>query len=421
MGQHGLQKAEAVSARNKKIIGCLTIFLCVCLAFFAGFLVRGNASLLTNLGFTSLTVASEKNPGATVTGNTYNSLSARVAEVEGVIAQDSLDSYDLNEATLQVLDAFAASTKDPYLRYFDEAHYSAYLEDTASKYAGIGVLFGEYKGQSYAVDVFTGSVADTAGVKVGDFVVAIDGVRDNWSLTETVKALSREDGSTAIVTWRRPSALEAEGGKEFTTTLACSPYAQANVTTEMSNKVGVIKVRQLTQDSDVLVRQAIVDLQSQGAQSLVLDVRDNPGGYLTQAVNIASLFVKSGVIMQIETVDGTTTKKATGDAVTALPLAVLVNRNTAAASEVLAAALQDNQRATLVGEATLGKGAVQVVHPLSFGGALRYTAAHYLSPLGHIINEVGVTPAIPAGLAADATSDTQKMAAIETAQSLIAR
>ncbi|MEG0619759.1 MAG: PDZ domain-containing protein, partial [Raoultibacter sp.] len=217
MGQHGLQKAEAVSARNKKIIGCLAIFLCVCLAFFAGFLVRGNASLLTNLGFTSLTVATEKNPGATVTGNTYNSLSARVAEVEGVIAQDSLDSYDLNEATLQVLDAFAASTKDPYLRYFDEAHYSAYLEDTASKYAGIGVLFGEYKGQSYAVDVFTGSVADTAGVKVGDFVVAIDGVRDNWSLTETVKALSREDGSTAIVTWRRPSALEAEGGKEFTT------------------------------------------------------------------------------------------------------------------------------------------------------------------------------------------------------------
>ncbi|MEG0072025.1 MAG: S41 family peptidase [Raoultibacter sp.] len=419
MGQHGLQKGEAASARNKKIIGYLAVFLSVCLAFFAGFVVRGDAPLLTDLGFTSLTVEAEKNPGLTVTGNTYDSLSARVAEVEGVVAQDSLDSYDLDDATLQVLDAFSTSTKDPYLRYFDDARYAAYLEDTASKYAGIGVLFGEYKGQSYAVDVFEGSVADNAGVKKGDYVVAIDGMRQGWSLSETVKALSRDDGSTAIVTWRRPSALEAEGGREFTTTLVCSPYSETNVTTELSNKVGLIKVRQLTQDSDVLVREAVQSLQSQGAQSLVLDLRDNPGGYLTQAVNIASLFVKSGVIVQIETVDGTTTKKVTGDVATTLPLVVMINHNTAAASEVLAAGLQDNQRATLIGETTLGKGAVQVVRQLSFGGALRYTAARYTSPLGHTINEVGITPTIAASQSSDKANDSQKMVAIETAQSLI--
>ncbi|MEG2005905.1 MAG: S41 family peptidase [Raoultibacter sp.] len=420
MGQHGLQKNKATSTRNKKIIGYLGVFVCVCLAFIAGFTVRGDVSLLTNLGFTSLTVATEKNPGETVTGNTYDSLSARVAEVEGVIEQDSIDSYDLDDSTLQVLDAFAVSTKDTYLRYYDEARYATYLKDNANKYAGVGVLFAEYKGQSYAVDVFEGSAADTAGVQRGDFVVAVDGDRKGWSLTETVNALSRDDGSTAVITWRRPSALESEGGKEFTTTLECSPYVEKNVTTELSGKVGVVTVKQLTQDCDMLVRQAIRDLQGQGAQSLVLDLRNNPGGYLTQAVDIASIFVKSGVLVQIQTVDGTTTKSATGDIGTQLPLVVLVNHNTAAASEVLASALQDNQRATVVGDSTLGKGSVQVVRALSFGGALRYTAAMYTTPLGHVINETGIAPNISVSQGTDTTTDNQKVVALETAQALIA-
>lgn len=418
---HGLQKHRAASTRNKKIIGYLGVFIGVCLAFAVGFAIRGDAPLLTSLGFTSLTVSAEKNPGATVTGNTNDSLSARVAEVEGIIANDSLDSYDLGDSTLKVLDALAVSTKDTYLHYYDEARYATYLEDNANKYAGIGVLFAEYKGQCYAVDVFEGSAAATAGVQRGDFVVAIDGNRQGWSLTEAVKALSRDDGSTAVVTWRRPPNLESEGGREFTTTLTCSPYSEANVTSELSGKVGVVKIRQLTQGCDVLVRQAIHDLQAQGAQSFVLDLRDNPGGYLTQAVDVASIFVKSGVLVQIETIDGTTSKTATGDVATQLPLVVLVNQNTAAASEVLASALQDNQRATLIGDSTLGKGTVQVVRKLSFGGALRYTAARYTTPLGHVINEAGVSPNIAVSQGADTTVDHQKVVAVETAQALISR
>ena len=100
------------------------------------------------------------------------------------------------------------------------------------------------------------------------------------------------------------------------------------------------------------------------------------------------------------------------------PLVVLVNENTAAAAEVLAAALQENQRATLVGASTLGKGSVQVVRDLSFGGALRYTAAYYLTPQGRTINDVGVTPDVSVGLGGEAGSDNQRSLALETAQSL---
>lgn len=420
MARHGLKTVDALRARNRKTIATAVVFLCVCCSFAAGFLVRGNEALLSRLGFDSLVVSADSNPGQTVTGNTYDSISARVAEVEGVVASESLDSYDLDDATSRVLGAFAESTADPYLTFYDSQRYSAYLQETARSYAGIGVLFGEYNGQCYAVEVFPGSAAEAAGVQQGDFVAAIDGDRSGWSLTETVNALAREEGSQVVVTWRRPGSLEGEGGPEITTTLICSEYQEQNLESQLEDEVGYIKLSQLTQSSDALVRDAIADLTAQGARSLVLDLRDNPGGYLTSAVNVASLFVQSGVVVQINTVDGTTTKTASGDVATGLPLVVLVNQNTAGAAEVLAAALQDNQRATVAGQTTLGKGSVQVVRELSFGGALRYTAATYLTPLGHDIQNVGVVPAvsIPAGDEADV--DNQRTVAVETAQSLVA-
>ena len=128
--------------------------------------------------------------------------------------------------------------------------------------------------------------------------------------------------------------------------------------------------------------------------------------------------MKSGTVVKIQTKEAEeTTKNANGTIATDKPLVVLVNGNTAASAEVLAAALKDNQRATLVGSTTLGKGSVQVTRDLSFGGALRYTAAYYKSPLGHNIDQVGVVPDIAVGLSEGV--DNQKALAIETAQSLV--
>ncbi len=282
------------------------------------------------------------------------------------------------------------------------------------------MLFGESDGTAYAVDVFDGSSAQIAGVQQGDFVVAIDGDRGReWSQTEVLSALDREEGSTVVITWRRPATDGAEGGEEFTTALTCSKTSETNVESVLGDEgVGVVTLRQITGNSADLVRNAVESLEAQGAQSYVLDIRDVPGGYLSQAVEIANLFVRNGVIVQIKTNGGVSTRQASGETVTAKPLVVLVNGNTSAAAEVLASALQDNQRATLVGQTTMGKGSVQVLRELSFGGALRYTAAYYLSPQGRNIDGLGVVPDIIVDRD-EGASDNQLSLAIETAQSSI--
>lgn len=411
--------ARRARARNLGLIKAFFVIIVVGVAFVTGFAVRGDASLLEALGFTSLVVDVDRNPGSTTSGDTYDSIGARVEEVEGIIENESLDNYDLGLATTNVLNALSDTTEDTYLRYYDPVRYAALLQDNAEKTAGIGVLFSEYKGRAYAADVFEGSAAQVADVRNGDFVVAIDGDRSHeWTTNEVTSALKRDEGESVVITWRRAESLDDEGGEEFTTTLVCSNYSVKNVETELDDTVGYIKLKQITQNAANLVKSAVSDLESQGATSFVLDIRDNPGGFLTQSVDIASLFVKSGTVVKIQTKSEETSKTATNSAATnEKPLVVLVNGKTAASAEVLAAALQDNQRATLVGSTTLGKGSVQVTRDLSFGGALRYTAAYYKSPLGHDIEGVGITPDVAVGLADG--EDNQKALAIETAQSLV--
>ncbi len=424
MPKHGDSKQLAASARkararNLRLIRIFILVIVIAAVFCLGFFVRGNATVLSALGFTALV---DDDPAKTVEQRTvYNSLSERVEEVEDTLSEESLDTFDLDQTTTGVLNALATATEDPYLRYYDQAQYALLEQNAADDYEGVGVLFGESDGKAYAVDVFDDSPAQIAGVQQGDFVVAIDGDRTReWSQTEVLAALDREEGSTAVITWRRPATSGAEGGEEFTTALTCVKTSETNVTSVLGDDgVGVITLRQITGNSTDLVRSAVESLEAQGAHSYVLDIRDVPGGYLSQAVEIANLFVRNGIIVQIETNGGISTRQASGEVVTDKPLVVLVNGNTTAAAEVLASALQDNQRATLVGQTTMGKGSVQVVRELSFGGALRYTAAYYLSPQGRAIDGLGVAPDIIVDRN-EGASDNQLSLAIETAQSSIA-
>lgn len=425
MAKHGNSKqvaaiARKARARNLRLIRFFSLVIVIAVAFGVGFFVRGESSVLSLLGFESLAGDDAAAASATQQKNVYNSISERVEEVETTLAEDSLDSYDLDQATANVLNSLAEATEDPYLRYYDSAQYALLEQGSGDGYEGVGVLFGEAQGKAYAVDVFDGSSAQVAGVQEGDFVVAIDGDRGrDWSQSEVVSALNRDEGSSVVITWRRPETAGAEGGEEFTTALTCSRSEEVNVESSLTDGgVGVIGLRQITSNSADLVQEAVDSLESQGAQAYVLDIRDNPGGYLSQAVDIANLFVRNGIIVQIETNGGISTRQASGEVVTDKPLTVLVNGNTAAAAEVLAAALQDNRRATIVGQTTLGKGSVQVVRELTFGGALRYTAAYYLSPQGRDINGLGVVPDIVIERE-DGGADNQLDLAVETAQSAI--
>lgn len=409
--------------RNKRIAFWMVVFLVVVAAFVAGFLVRSNIPLMSSLGFVTeeAPASSATSPNSAKLKTTYDSLSMRISEVEDMLASYSFDDVHLQEATDSMLTELMASTEDPYAAYYNAERYEEHMLENADKtFSGVGVLFGDYNGRAYAIDVLEGSEAQAEGVRQGDFVVAIDGDSSHaWSATEVIGALSRDDGESVVITWMRPISLDAMTGEDFITTLVCRSYDVQNVTYEMVDGVGYIKLRQITGNASQLVKAAVEDLAAQGALAYVLDITDNPGGYLTQSLDTASLFVQSGVLVGIETLDGTSTRAASGSTTTLAPLVVMVNGYTSGVAEVLAAALQDNNRATTVGQTTTGKGSVQVIRELSFGGAIRYTAAYYLTPLGHEINGVGVVPDIEVANPEGAEENFQLQVALDTARSLI--
>lgn len=421
--QRAAARTRKMRARSHRLIGLFLFVIALAAAFVLGFLLRGHSSFLQSLGFPSSVTGLSQDAVSDVSAgkDVYNSVSARIAEVEDILAEDSLDEYNVDEVTAASLKAFSEGSNDPYLRYYSTERYNALLNRQDETYAGVGVLFSEYDGQAYVVDVFEGAPAQLEGVQEGDFVVAINGdSSQTWSRSEVAAVLSQSKGSTVVITWRRPQSLEAEGGDEFTTSLMCEEYDEVNVTSEYdeARQVGYIDVKQLTQNAATLVQTAVDDLTGRGAHAIVLDLRNNPGGYLSQAVGVASLFMTSGNVVEVQTVDGQSAKTASGRPVFSGPLVALVNKNTAAAAEVVAAALKESQRAALVGTTTMGKGSVQVLHELGFGGAIRYTAAYYLTPEGRAIDQVGVVPEI--FLDASDEGDSQKDYAIELAASRIA-
>ncbi len=402
-----------------KAMGMLTI---VCLCFGSGFILRGNDAFLERFGMDALSVDADQNPGATVSGDTFNSLSARIAEVQGFVEQDSLDDYSLDDNTRKLINGFLNSLDDEYARYYDAQEYAAYTANNSEDRYGVGVLFGDYQNKAYAVEVLAGSSAQTAGIESGDFVVGIDGEvhEDGWSLSDALKRIDGAEGETVLVTWRRPDSLSSPGGEEFTTTLTCSQVKSKSVTSRLnSDNVGYIKVRQFGRDSASLVSDAIDTLSKEGALAYVLDLRDCPGGYLEEAIQTASLFQGGGVVLQIQTADGTTSRSASGNAITELPLAVIVNSNTASAAEVVAASLQDNNRAIVVGQSTMGKGSVQIMRELSFGGAISYTVAQYLTPNGRELDGTGVSPSVVTTKTESGATDNDLSLAIEALQARI--
>lgn len=422
MAKHGDTKQRAAMAerehrRNKRILRLLCFVVAIAVAFVAGFALRSQDQFLVSLGFSIPGVQKAGTQSTDVKKSPYDSISARLSEVEDVLAKSDLNGYDLDEATKEVFKGFSSACDDKYFEYLDPSRYASFVKDSSDgAYNGVGVLFSDYNGRALVSDVFSGSAAEAAGVQQGDVLVGIDGdTSHDWSVTEAISGLSRNAGETVVVTWMRPSSVGAETGTSNTTALTCSSYKEQNVTYSLDGTVGYIRVRQITQDTADNVSAALADLIDQGATSFVVDLRDNPGGYLTQAVDVANLFIKTGVIVEVQTSTGTSPKSASGKTVTDLPLVVLTNGYTSGAAEVLAAALQDNQRATIVGETTIGKGSVQVVHELSFGGAIRYTAGYYKSPLGHDIDGVGVIPDIAIS-SSEGGTDPQLVLAVETAQ-----
>ena len=300
------------------------------------------------------------------------------------------------------------------------------IDDLKGELSGVGIEVGEKNGKLTVIAPIDGTPADKAGIKSGDFIAAIDGV-DSKSLTidEAVNRIRGEKGTEVKLTIVRGS----EAPKEFKITREVINVPSVSFEMKDGN-IGYIKIRRFGEDTAQLVKDAGLTLKSQGAKAIVLDLRDNPGGYLEASVDVASEFMSSGMVVEERSKKMKTKvhNVQPGGALTDIPLVVLINGGSASASEILAGALNDNGRAVLIGEKSYGKGSVQEVICLNGtslfssncnGPSLKVTVAHWYTPKGVNISKEGIMPALEVKLTDEDSNnnrDPQLQKAIEEAK-----
>lgn len=288
---------------------------------------------------------------------------------------------------------------DRHTRYVDPQHNAILRDDDDGKFQGIGATLNLVDGQFTVVAPMADSPAEKAGLRPGDVILAVDGESlAGLDLLDVIARVRGPAGSTVVLTIQRKGLAEP-----FDLTIVRAEIPIRTVESRMlDDHIGYLAIHSFAGRTAEEVDQALAKLRDTGAQALVLDLRDNPGGFLDTSVEVVSRFVKGGVAAYWQNGDGTTRplRVRSRDGVD-WPMVVLVNAGSASASEIVAGALQDRGRALLVGEATFGKGSVQNVYELQDGGSLRVTTAHWLTPDRRDINGVGLTPDRPIQRTAD--------------------
>jgi carboxyl-terminal processing protease len=344
---------------------------------------------------------------------------SKVDEINALLQSKALEPPNEASATAGAIQGLLSSNGDKYATYFNATHYKAFNEETMGSFGGIGVVLGENKqGQAYVVEVYKDTPADKVGMKSGDVFMSIDGSSNaKWTTDEVVKRVRGKEGTQVKLIMTRPGKNGA-ASTEVPLTITRAVINYPNTKTKMYGNIGYVRLGQFNANSHKDMTKAIEDLTKQGAKGIVFDLRDDPGGLLDQAVDVSSLFIKDGAIVRVDE-RGKPEKvyQATGGKITDLPMVVLINGNSASASEIAAGALQDYGRATLVGEKSFGKGSVQTIEPLGDGAAIKFTIAHYLTPKSRAINGIGLTPDVVVVMdpskEMDAKTDTQLNKALE--------
>lgn len=345
------------------------------------------------------------------------------SEVEGKLnAIDSvLESFyfgDVDDETAKdnIYKAYLSSYGDKYTMYYTADEYKALKESTNGKFYGIGAvcqLSGE--GGVLLVDVYDNGAGYQAGLRSGDRVVNVDG-RDitDMELSSAV-ALIKGDKGTSVT-------LEVIRGTERLTFSAVRDAVEAKTVsyTLLDNNIGYLSISQFEEVTTKQFKEAVEDLQSQGMKGLVIDIRNNPGGLLDTVVGMLKYMLPEGLIVYTEDKQGNRKEyKGQDNDEFNLPLAVIVNGNSASASEIFAGAIQDYGKGTIIGTQTYGKGIVQTVKPLTDGSAIKFTIAKYFTPKGQDIHGKGVTPDMVVEYDTDADVDTQLDAAIKNVEAQI--
>jgi carboxyl-terminal processing protease len=290
-----------------------------------------------------------------------------------------------------------AGLDDPHTDLLTTSEYASLQEHTQGTYSGIGLTVGPAR-RGLLVTSAAAGPAREAGIRKGDVIVRIDGARTGRLPFERSLALIKgEKGTIVRLTVRRPKERKPLDFMVVRREIEVPPL-NARLVTWKKAKLAYIRVFSFPAGSAERLEQATSDLVQQGAKGAIIDLRDNPGGLLSQAVDVASVYIEDGIVCRTDGLHEEEHEyRVTGVAThPGLPLVVLVNGGSASAAEIVAGALMDHERATLVGEGTYGKASVQTVAPLLAGGALKLTTAKYLTPAGADITGVGLEPSVVA-------------------------
>lgn len=279
---------------------------------------------------------------------------------------------------------------DPYTNYIPEDDIEDYRTMTTGEYGGIGAVIGNLNGKNVIILPYKDFPANKAGLMIGDEILSIDGVDVTQKSTSEISQLLKGQANTLLqVTVRRYMHAEP---LSFTLTREKITIDNVPFYGMVNDKTGYIKLSDFTTGAGKEVKKALDVLKKQGAEKIVLDLRDNPGGLLNEAVNVANIFVSQGseiVSTKGKVTDWNKTYRALNSpADIDIPLAVLTSRRSASASEIVAGVIQDYDRGILVGEKTFGKGLVQATRPLTYNSQLKITTAKYYIPSGRCIQSI---------------------------------
>jgi carboxyl-terminal processing protease len=287
-----------------------------------------------------------------------------------------------------------SALKDPYTAYLAPPDYRLVRQETASTYTGIGISVLPSP-SGYVVVSLRPGPAQRAGVRVGDTIVRIGGApTKHLSMTRIAGRILGPRGTTVRLGLTRGGHVLDLRVRRDT---IHAPAVDARLLSYDGRRWGDVRLSAFRIGSAVILNREVRRLERQGVQGFVLDLRQNPGGLLDQAVAVSSLFLKRGVVVSlVGRHEPREVYRAVGGVATRLPIVVLVDRFSASSSEIVAAALRDHRRAVVVGERTFGKALVQSIDPLDNGAALELTIARYYTPSGSDISNVGVAPQIHA-------------------------
>lgn len=350
----------------------------------------------------------------------------KIAEINTYIDYYFYFDTDAESQEEAIYDGIMAGLDDPYSVYYTAEEFADLQEDSSGEYVGVGAVVTQ--GEDMAVTIvrpIPGSPAEEVGLMAEDIVVEVDGTEIiDQELSLVVDMIRGEEGTTAKIKIYRPSTqeyLDFEVTRRVVENV--SVYSEI-----LEDNIGYIQVQQFYDNTPDEFIAAMEDMQSKNVQGIIIDLRDNPGGLLSAVVEMCDYVMDEGTIVTTKDKYGTVLHEYNSTAAQSvdIPMVVLINGNSASASEIFAGAMKDTDKAELVGTTTFGKGIVQSVFPLSDGTAIKLTVAKYFTPDGNDIHELGIEPDVEVELPdgrenavnIERDEDTQLKKAVEVIQGM---